>query len=276
MYEFECPTPITVSLHLGSGSADITAEDRTTVQVEVLPFHNTQAGRDAVEATRVELRGDELVVDGPRPRFGGWLGLRSGWLRIQVRVPLGTGLVAKTGPADLYTHGRLGDLSLTQTSGDARIDMIGGNADITTASGDVEVDAVDGSLRVTSMSGDVRVGHVRRELTAHAASGDLTIARAGDAVTTVTASGDVTLDVADHGEIGMRTASGDVKIGVATGTGVWLDLSATTGDVRSDLDMPATEEPVGVEAAALKLRVRAMSGDIRIRRTAPALPALNR
>jgi hypothetical protein len=60
-----------------------------------------------------------------------------------------------------------------------------------------------------------------------------------------------------------------VKVGVAAGTGVLLDLSATTGDATSDLDM--SQGRLAPESN-LELRVTTVSGDIRVLRT-PARPS---
>jgi hypothetical protein len=59
-----------------------------------------------------------------------------------------------------------------------------------------------------------------------------------------------------------------VSIGVAAGTGVWLDLDSASGDTHSDLSMSeGTANPGG---ATLTLQVRTASGDIDVHRSAPA------
>ena len=79
-------------------------------------------------------------------------------------------------------------------------------------------------------------------------------------------SGDVAFRSLIQGDAQVRSVSGDVEVGVASGTQVFLDLVARAGDARSDLDMmqvPGTAEHM------LELKVVTVSGDIRVRR-APA------
>jgi hypothetical protein len=61
------------------------------------------------------------------------------------------------------------------------------------------------------------------------------------------------------------TASGDVSVGVAAGTGVWLDLNTASGSTTSDLAMGGGPSE-GVREAALEVRIRTASGDIDVHR----------
>jgi len=65
------------------------------------------------------------------------------------------------------------------------------------------------------------------------------------------------------GEAHIRSVAGDVEVGVAAGTRVFLDLSATSGEARSDL--APSEGPAG-EGATLELHAATVSGDITVRR----------
>jgi DUF4097 and DUF4098 domain-containing protein YvlB len=82
-----------------------------------------------------------------------------------------------------------------------------------------------------------------------------------------TASGGVEIGSLRRGEAVIKTASGDVQVGVAPGSAVWMDLSSASGRSISDLtatgDAPPTDGPVELE-----LRVRTASGNIRVRRAA--------
>ena len=67
----------------------------------------------------------------------------------------------------------------------------------------------------------------------------------------------------------MHSVSGDVEIAVARGTRVYLDISSTSGDTVSELDM---SDPVDRWEPDLDLQVNTVSGDIRIVR-GPARPS---
>ena len=78
-----------------------------------------------------------------------------------------------------------------------------------------------------------------------------------------TASGDLRLGAVRRGEVRLSTASGDVEVGVAAGTSVWLDLSTAAGTTRSNLEQsgpPASGKP------DLSVHVSTASGDIELRR----------
>jgi DUF4097 and DUF4098 domain-containing protein YvlB len=97
------------------------------------------------------------------------------------------------------------------------------------------------------------------------ASGDVDIDQAHSGVRVSTASGDVRLGSIRRGEIHINSASGDISIGVAAGTGVWLDLSSFSGTTRSDLSV--NEAAAGGQHSA-SVYVKTLSGDIHVRRVA--------
>jgi len=62
--------------------------------------------------------------------------------------------------------------------------------------------------------------------------------------------------------VNVRAVSGDVEVGVRGGLGVWLDVSSTSGDVRSALDSDRTGD--GEAAPDLELTLSTVAGDITI------------
>ena len=264
MPEFDCTKPITAVVRLGSGLVDVTAEDRSTALVEIIPFDDTEAGREAARNVHVEFQDDRLVVSGPE-RAASWLWRRSQRLRAVVRVPLDTHLVAKVGSADVRARGRFRLAEINMASGDAYVDHVAGDMFVNTASGDLTVERIEGALQAKTASGDISIRHVQGPVTVHAASGDLEFGRADGSIRANTASGDIEIGLASRGEIRVRAASGDVRVGVLAGTGVWLDLSTTSGDVRNELPLALSSSP-GENAAELHLQVHTMSGDIQIGR----------
>ena len=66
----------------------------------------------------------------------------------------------------------------------------------------------------------------------------------------------------------MQSVSGDVVVGMAPGQSLWFDVASVSGDTTSDLDV-GDAEAVGAEGATVEVRVRTVSGDVRIRRGAP-------
>jgi DUF4097 and DUF4098 domain-containing protein YvlB len=264
MYEFDRSTPVTVSLRLQRGTADLVAENRPDIQVGVTGAE----GGDAADHFTVTLEGDTLVVHAPEAT---WNWRRTPKVQVVVRVPLDSALAVKSAAADVRASGRWSSCQANGASADMHVEEVTGDAYLKAASGDLTVNQVGGSLRVSSSSGGLRVGDVRGDVNADTASGDIAIHRVGGSLQAGTASGDIHVGVLSRGKARLRTASGDVSVGVAAGTGVWLDLVTASGSTSSDLTMGATAP--GAQEATLELRVRTASGDIEVHRAMGDLPA---
>jgi DUF4097 and DUF4098 domain-containing protein YvlB len=280
MQEFDRTTPVTVALRAHRGTVDITAADDATVQVDVVPLDGSEAAADAARNTRVSLDGDTLTVQ--TPETSGWRWHRAARLGITIRVPTGSSLAAKTGSADLRAAGRYATVQVSTASGDVWLEEATGSAHIEAASGDLSAGRIGGALRIGSSSGDVEVGDVTSDVTAKSASGDITIRSVGGSATADTASGDLQIGLVRRGQCRLSSASGDIEVGVAAGTGVWLDVSTASGDTVNELRMSGTPglgtpttgtSDEAQSGAALELRVRTASGDIHIRRVTGDVPA---
>jgi hypothetical protein len=261
MYEFETPEPITVAVRIRSGAVILTAEERDTTTVEVVPHDGSSISRDAAERAVVELRGDTLVVENAEAT-GSWLWRRGGSVRVTVRVPLDSAARLESASADITAHGRWREGALQTASGDLRVDAVTGDLQAKTASGDLEVGRVGGALRIGSASGDILVGSVAGEATLQSASGDIRVDDLGGSATARTASGDLLLGRARRGEVRVQTASGDVRVAVLPGTGVFLDVNTLSGSTSSDLAVG--NEPHDGKGTELALYIRTVSGDVAI------------
>jgi DUF4097 and DUF4098 domain-containing protein YvlB len=257
MYVFDRSTPVTVSLRLQRGLAELVAEQRPDAQVEVI----AEDGGDEADRFTVALEGDTLIVHAPEST---WNWRRTPKVRVQVRVPLDSALTVKSAAADIRATGRWATSQANVASADVYVDEVTGDASLKAASGDLTINRVGSSLRISSSSGDLRVGDVNRDVKADTASGDI-VHRVGGSVQADTASGDVEVGMVSHGRARLVTASGDVSVGVAPGTGVWLDLNTASGSTTSDLAMGG-EAAGGAQDATLELRVRTASGDIDVHR----------
>jgi hypothetical protein len=262
MYEFDCPEPVSLSLRVAGGDAEIVAEDRRDATVEVAPFDSSDASRDAAARTRVELHDGTLVVEAPE--WTGWLFRRGPRVRVRVHLPQDCDLAVRVASADVRAAGRYRSASVASASGDLSVEHVTGDVSANAASGDVRLGRVDGRLRVNGASGDIAVGYVGIDVNAKSASGDIVVNQTGGSLRATTASGDIRVGTATTGAVRVNSASGDVSIGVAAGIGVWLDLTSIAGDTRTDLAMPAGQGDQS--AAALSLEVRTVSGDIDVHR----------
>jgi DUF4097 and DUF4098 domain-containing protein YvlB len=258
-WEFPAPEPISLIAKLPAGSITVRAEPVTTATV-TLTSRSGRRGDDLIAATTVEFDAGTLTLQVPdRVRL-----LSSTPLDLVVQLPTASSCVLNAASADVRCSGELGSLDVRTASGDISAELVSGEATINTASGDVELDETGGAMRVNTASGNASIGRVGGELTANSASGDLAIGVAAGSAKLRSASGDVKIECITAGRGDVTTVSGDVSIAVPAGIGVYLDLSAMTGDVRSDLE-PAD----GDSDAALSLHCRSISGDVRITRAAP-------
>ncbi|MGI9111346.1 MAG: DUF4097 family beta strand repeat-containing protein [Gaiellaceae bacterium] len=251
-----------------SGQVSIETAETAETTVELEPLRSDDVTRYAIERATVERRGNEIVVEVAKQQGWGFLG-RSPEVGIRVRCPHGSVLDCATASADVEAAGRLGETSVKTASGDLELPHVDGSLWVHSASGDVRVEAVDGPAQVKTVSGDVRIGVARSALSINLVSGDLEVDEAHADLSANTVSGDQQMRSIRAGEIALHSVSGDIQVGVAPGTRVFIDASSTSGDVHSALDVTdaPTSSGAGKEA---KLRLKSISGDIAIARGRPA------
>lgn len=279
MPTFATPSPIELRINIASGGVTVDAAAVTETEVEVEPY---KAGRsedvEAAAETTVDFSDGRLLVEGPE-KGRKWFG-RSGSVRVRVRLPEGSDVRVKTASADLHGSGRFGDTELNTASGDMHVEnvrslraecasgdvncrTVDGDARVSTASGSVMVERVGGNAEASSASGDARLGEVGGDLRLNTASGDASVDVAHGSVTGKTASGDLRVGRVERGQVNVDGASGDVYLGVASGTAAWLDVTSLSGDVASQLDQ--SDQPSDGEQT-VEIRIRTLSGDVVIAR----------
>lgn len=264
MPEFPCPGPVTVDVRLAGGNLELHAESRDTATVEVSPYDDSAASREAAEQARVELAGDTLTISAPEP--GGWaIRWRHARLRVSARVPTGSTGRVKTASADVSCRGEWARVDLTTASGDVDVEQVTGDLAVNTASGDLRIGQVGGEFTVKTASGDVTARRTTGAVEVKSASGDVQLDETGADVSVKTASGDTRIGAARRGSLRTTTVSGDVSIGVVSGTRLWLDLNSLSGQTRSDLTMDGEGE-AGPPSHELAIQARAVSGSINVHR----------
>jgi putative adhesin len=248
---FPTPGPVSLEVKIPSGDLDVETGDtaETTVELEV----HGRNGDEAERNTRIEMRrrgeGYEVVVDAERNSGIGLFRGRSGDYRVRITAPHDATLRAQVASADIRGRGRYAEVDVKAASGDVEVEQVTGEASINTASGDIEVERV-GSGKINSASGDVRIDE---------ASGV-------GALSVNTASGDVDLRSVASGEVKVNSASGDVEVGIAKGSRLWVDAQSLSGDTESELELESGAPIESDEGPLVELKARTMSGDITVRR----------
>lgn len=280
MIAFHTPEPISVEIDLAVGNIRLTATDRGDTVVEVSPSDGSHE-RDVrtAEQTRVHYASGQLLVRGPKQRNLGLFG-RAGSIEVTIGLPAGSYLQASGAVATLQGLGRLGgcqvktatgDIELEQagpvdlstSAGDVTVDRVAGDAEVSTGSGDVRLRVVDGPAAIKNSNGDSWVGDAGGDLQISAANGDIAVGRAGGGITATTSNGHVRIGAVTRGSTSVKTAFGEIQIGIRAGTAARLDAATSFGRVRNQLDESAGPEPSDETA---EVRARTSYGDIVIRR----------
>lgn len=277
MLSFDTSEAIAVTARVEAGSIQFTASDRVDTVVEVRP-RDPKKDLDvrSAEQTEVGYTSGLLTVRTPKSNLFG----RTGTVDVTIELPTDSCIDMTGAWAQVLGEGRLGEVRVKTSSGDARFDTTGplqltashgsitvdrveGMAEITTSSGSLRVGVIDGPAVLKNSHGTTTVGAVTGELRVSGANGDIEIRRAEDSVTATTAHGTLRVDCVARGTVQLETSYGAIDIGVREGTAAWLDVSSNSGQVRNALT--ASEAPEQTEDA-VKIRARTEYGNIDIRR----------
>ena len=256
-----------------SGDVQIETADVAETTVDLVALNDSDATHQAIEKANVSARGDEVVVEleggrGWSISIGSW-GIGSARVGVRITCPNRSDLECDTASADVRVTGILGDTRIRTASGDLRLERVEGLLEAKSASGDVQVEHVEGRATVSTVSGDVQVRTAMSGLAVNSVSGDAVLGEIYGDVTAGTVSGDLMVRAAGPGEVGLKAVSGDVVVAMRRGLRVRLDVNSVSGSVGSELDV--SDVPVRSDGPEATVRVRTVSGDVRITRAAEAV-----
>lgn len=278
---FDTPSPILATLELVCGTAKIIATDRVDTVVQVRPTDpRDDSDVRAAEQTRVEFSDGALLVRAPRVRALDF-SRKSRSVDVTIELPAASQVDCETAVGEFTGTGELGEcrvktsvgairleqcgpVRLSTALGAVTVDGVAGDADVNCGSGAVRIGAVKGDAVVRNSNGATRIGAVTGEVRARSSNGDIVIDRAVAGVDARTANGSIRVGGVVRGAVALRTALGDVEVGIAAGTAAWLDLHTGHGSVRNELDS-VTDEP-GDTDHKVEVRAETVLGDIRLHR----------
>jgi hypothetical protein len=219
MQKFASPAPVSVVLDIPAGRVQFIAADRADATVEVLPADPSK-GRDAKAADRTVVAFADGVLRITAAAAGNRLVGPSGSVEVTVQVPSGSRVEGRTAGAELRGVGRLGDVVFEGAYRRIKLDEAA-------------------SVRLTAVDGDVEVG------------------RLGGPAEISTPRGDIRIVEAVRGTVVLRTESGDISVGAASGVSATLDAGTGQGRVADTLRNDGSP--------ALEIRATAGRGDITAR-----------
>ena len=245
---FSTPGPVTLDIRIPAGDVEIETDDagETAVELQARGRDTEELERDAEISMRPRGDGYEVRIEAGRGRAG-IFGLRGGEYRVRVAAPHGATVRANLASTDITGRGRYSEVDIKVASGDVEFEDVSGEAGVNAASGDVKLDRV-GTAKVNSASGDVKIDE------------------AIEGADVNTASGDVAIGSVVSGDVRLNSASGDIDVGIAKGSRLWVDAQTLSGDTSSELDLESGSTIETDEGPLVELKARSMSGDISVKR----------
>jgi DUF4097 and DUF4098 domain-containing protein YvlB len=157
-------------------------------------------------------------------------------VEIEVWVPRGVRVEARTNSGDITIHGTRGDVDAQTSSGDISIVDVR-EVTATSLSGDADIRQTTGAVTATTNNGDLSVSNVHGNIDATAISGDVSITRAvSKIVHGASTSGSVAYSgtVEAGGRYDLTTHSGDVELTLPRDASAQVDVATWNGTVDSD------------------------------------------
>lgn len=274
MPTFATTRPISLDLRVNMGVVRITAGTRAETVVEMTPTNESkEADRTAAKQTRVEFNKGELLIQAPKKLFGD-----AGSIQLSIELPAGSRLAGNSAMGDLYCVGELGDCTFKTDYGQIQLDRVGqadldsgygditvgraaGKAAIHATSGTVRVGRVDGGLTLSNSNGPSHVDEVTGSIKATSTNGDIIIRLAHEGVTAHSHNGSIRIGDASRGQLDLKTAAGDVEIGINRGATAWLDVQTKSkrGSVRNSIGAAEARKQ---SDASVAVHAITSSGDI--------------
>jgi DUF4097 and DUF4098 domain-containing protein YvlB len=287
MPTFDTPEPISVTIALVIGDVRISAGERSDTVVVVSPSDSSKRSDvEAAEQTRVEYSNGGLLIKAPRSwkHYSPFRGAES--IDVSIELPAGSHVDGEASVADFSCDGRLGECRFTTSAGQIRVaqagslylntsagritvDRVVGRAEIT-GCGQVRIGHIDGPAVLKNLNGATWVGEVTGDLRCNASNGEISVDRALASVDAKTANGDVRVGEVVRGSVVLKTAYGQLEVGIRPGTAALLDVASQFGRVHNSLT--ASDGP-GVSDQTVQVQARTSYGDITIRRSMPSPPA---
>jgi DUF4097 and DUF4098 domain-containing protein YvlB len=203
-------------------------------------------------------------------------GDRSGTVAITIDLPAGSSLVYSEAYSDLRSVGPLGrtdvnlgsgrirldrvdDLRASLAAGELTIDHVAGRADVLAGAAAVKIGEVEGPAKLLGSSAQVRIGNAAADLDLTNSSGGFDVGRAAGNVTAMTGGNAVIrIGCMTSGQAELKSASGNIEVGVDEGSAVRVEAGSTYGSVRNTVPQDCSASTGGL----VTIDARTRRGDV--------------
>jgi DUF4097 and DUF4098 domain-containing protein YvlB len=142
-------------------------------------------------------------------------------------------------------------------------------------SGDVEVNGVTGELKAKSVSGSVKVNAVSGSVNASSVSGNVEVGEVAGTVSAKSVSGNVQVEIVrldNSGNMEFSTVSGNVTVNVPGSLDAEVEMSAMSGEIRTDFPIQIEKAEFGPQRSARgrvgngsrRLKMSSVSGNVHL------------
>lgn len=199
-------------LRAGSGSLRVVGvEGRSEIQAVGRACASEQEFLEAIQLSS-EMDGSTLVMETLYPRLTGWSGgNRYARLDLTVEVPMGLAADIQDGSGAVELSG-LGNVDLTDGSGEAIISGIRGDLSVRDGSGELEIRDVSGRVSVEDGSGEILLESAGSDVEIRDSSGGLEIHGVGGSLTLRDSSGEIDVSNVTGSVLVLGDGSGSIDV----------------------------------------------------------------
>jgi hypothetical protein len=253
---FDTKSALKCEVRSASGSLRVSQGETLKCQIRMSTNDPDSQRRLAQVECVYDASTNQLLIDTKASQLtnGSGIGIKKLWNRwvesvrhdvdVELLVPTDASIKYLTASGDLSAANAIHDVEIASASGDVRLARVNGSLRFRCASGNLAVSDVIGAVETKTVSGDVSLECV---------SGEVNIQ---------TVSGDVSLCIDKPVKAHINTVSGDVRTGVAAGLLIDVDANTVSGELISEIALG--EKHGDSKEAALQLKVRTVSGDVRV------------
>ena len=212
-----------------SGDVVVNAWDRNEARVRA--YAERGRIRSSVSSSRLSLEVEPV-------------GGRTGDSKLEVWVPVGARVVARSTSGDVTVKGTKAEVDARSTSGDVVVTDATDRVTIESVSGDVRGSQLNGDVRSESVSGTIQIRDASGPVRAETTSGDVSLLGVTSRnVFATTVSGEVEYDgtVDKDGRYEFHSHSGDIRLGIPEASSAQFSVETFSGSL--DSEFPITLQP---------------------------------